>query len=74
MSSALGRAISTIRRERGLTQKELALGAELDETDVSLIEGGRGNPTWGEVRRISYALDIPLRDLALLAEEFERKP
>lgn len=70
---ALGRAIHEVRRARNLTQEELALRTDLHETYISIIERGGRNPTWGVVRRISQALDLPLPELARIAEEFERK-
>ncbi|HWT89982.1 MAG TPA: helix-turn-helix transcriptional regulator [Solirubrobacterales bacterium] len=70
---ALGRAIRELRREKRLTQEQLALGADLDESYISFIESGRRNLTWGTVRRISKALGVPLPELARRAEEQERK-
>lgn len=69
---ALGRAIHEARREKKLTQEELALRTDLHETYISVIERGQRNPTWGVVRRISLALGVPLPELARRAEEFER--
>lgn len=69
----LGRAINEARKKKGMTQEELALQVELHETYISLIESGRRNPTWGVVRRISRALEVPLPDLVERAEELARK-
>jgi transcriptional regulator with XRE-family HTH domain len=68
----LGRAIRQLRTERGLSQEELGLRAEIHPTWVSHLESGRNNPAWGSVRRIAAALDVSLADLAALAEERER--
>lgn len=59
--------------KKEMTQEELALRVDLDESYISLIERGRRNPTWGTVRRISHALGVPLPELARRAEELERK-
>ena len=69
---ALGRAIHEARRQKKLTQEELARQTDLHETYISVIERGQRNPTWGVVRRISLALGVPLPELARRAEEFER--
>lgn len=69
---ALGEAIREVRNKRGLTQEELALRAEVHETYISFLESGRRNPTWGVIRKISRALDVPLSELARRAEQFER--
>ena len=67
----LGRAIRQLRTERGLSQEELGLRAEIHPTWISHLESGRNNPAWGSVRRIAAALDVRLSELARLAEERE---
>ena len=67
----LGRAIRQVRTERGLSQEELGLRAEIHPTWISHLESGRNNPAWGSVRRIAAALDLKLSELAALAEESE---
>ena len=69
----LGKAIRTLRHESELSQETLGLRAEIHPTWISHIESGRINPTWGNVRRIAKGLDVPLSQLAALAEDFERK-
>jgi XRE family transcriptional regulator, regulator of sulfur utilization len=69
----LGKAIRTLRHESELSQETLGLRAEIHPTWISHIESGRINPTWGNVRRIARGLDVPLAQLAALAEDFERK-
>ena len=70
----LGKAIRELRTEAGLSQEALGERAEIHPTWISHIESGRINPTWGNVRRIAMGLQVPLEQLAALAEEFERKP
>ena len=70
---ALGRAIREIRKEKGLTQEELARRADFHESYISVLESGRRNPTWGTVRWISQGLGIPLFELVRRADELERK-
>jgi transcriptional regulator with XRE-family HTH domain len=70
---ALGQAINEVRKEKELTQEELARRVDLHTTYIGLIERGRRNPTWGTVRRISIALGVPLPELARRAEELERE-
>ncbi|HEX5527695.1 MAG TPA: helix-turn-helix transcriptional regulator [Solirubrobacterales bacterium] len=71
--AALGRVVSQVRKEAGLTQEELARRAGLEEADVGRIESGQRNPTWGTVRKISYALDLPLPELIRRVEALERE-
>jgi transcriptional regulator with XRE-family HTH domain len=67
----LGQAIRQLRTERGLSQEELGLRAEIHPTWVSHLESGRNNPAWGSVRRLAGALDVKLSELAALAEDLE---
>jgi transcriptional regulator with XRE-family HTH domain len=69
---ALGQAIRKTRIARGLSQEQVANGADLHPTWVSHIEGG-SNPAWGTVRRIASALGIEISELASLAEQIERE-
>jgi len=69
----LGRAIRKLRTEVELSQETLGHLAEIHPTWISHIESGRINPTWGNVRRIAVGLQVPLPELAALAEEFERR-
>lgn len=68
----LARAIRKLRTEVKLSQERLGHQAGLHPTWISHIESGRINPTWGNVRRIAAGLQVPLPELAALAEEFER--
>ncbi len=69
---ALGRVVGRVRKEKGLTQDELARRAGLHEAEIGRIESGRRNPTWGAIRAISYGLDLPLPELIRRVEELER--
>jgi transcriptional regulator with XRE-family HTH domain len=68
----LGKAIRALRRQPGLTQKQLGERAEIDGNWISRIESGQVNLVWGNLRRIAYGLEVPLEDLISLAEEYER--
>jgi transcriptional regulator with XRE-family HTH domain len=69
----LGKAIRTLRNDSQLSQETLGERAEIHPTWISHIESGRINPTWGNVRRIAYGLEVSLPQLAELAERFERE-
>jgi transcriptional regulator with XRE-family HTH domain len=70
---ALGQAIRELRKEKGLTQEELAQQADLHESYISVIESGQRNPTWSTLRSISRGLGVPLFELIQRADELERK-
>lgn len=68
--AALGAAIADFRERLQLSPAELGARADLDEDHVTAIEAGRLEPTWGELRRIAYALEVGLPELL---EEAERR-
>jgi len=62
-NAALGAVIKELRERAKLSQGDLAARAELDVQEVTSIEGGQMEPTWGDLRRIARALSVPLPDL-----------
>ena len=69
----LGKAIRTFREKAQLSQEALGAAADIHATWISHIESGRINPTWGNVRRIAYGLEVTMPQLAELAEKYERE-
>ena len=55
--------VRRLRIERGLTQEQLALDAEIDLTYVGGIERGRRNPSVNILGRIATSLSVHPRDL-----------
>ncbi len=68
----LARAVRQLREQRGLTQEHLAYEAGLTVASLARLEGARVNPSWNTVRGIARALEVPLSDLAALADELDR--
>lgn len=60
----LGRAIRALRREAGLTQEDLASGANLHVTYISEIENGKRNPSFDALGKLVRALGVTWADLA----------
>ena len=60
---AFGTRIKVIRLQRGLSQEQLGLIAELDRTYISGIERGLRNPTLMIVERIAKAFSISPSEL-----------
>ena len=52
----IGRRIRTVRRERGLTLRQVASTAGLSATHISEIERGHTTPTVGALLRVATAL------------------
>jgi transcriptional regulator with XRE-family HTH domain len=61
---ALGDKVRACRRDRGLTQEELAESLHMSGAYVSLIERGGRNPPFTTVVAIAHALGVSSRELA----------
>jgi transcriptional regulator with XRE-family HTH domain len=55
--------LQRLRREKGLSQEELADRAQIHQTYLSGVERGRRNPTITVLQRIAEALDADIADL-----------
>ena len=53
-----GAKLRQLRKEKGLSQEEVALEAGLDLTSVNEIEMGRRNPTLITINKLSRALGV----------------
>ena len=66
----LGKAISLCRKQRGLTQSELADRAGLSTSYLSLLEQNkRKDPTLSTIQKLAIALGIPSGILFFLAAD-----
>jgi len=59
----LGQKISSLRKEAGLTQENLAEKADYSVEFISFVERGINAPSIEGCERIANALGIPLKDL-----------
>ena len=59
----LGKRISSLRREKSLTQKQLSDLVEMEESALRRIELGGTNPTFKTLLRLSKGLEVPLKEL-----------
>jgi transcriptional regulator with XRE-family HTH domain len=59
----VGLNLQKLRRERGLSQEELADRANIHQTYLSGVEGGKRNPTVTVLQRIAQALGADIDDL-----------
>ena len=62
-----GDRLRRLRRERGLTQEELAQATGVSRSAVAQWESGRSGLA-NKLRRIAAALDVPVRDLGRSGE------
>jgi DNA-binding XRE family transcriptional regulator len=54
----LARQLLERRRALGLTQEQLAIAADVRQSEISRIENGRGNPTVLTLARLADALGL----------------
>lgn len=58
-----GQKIQTLRRERGLTQEDLADLVGVDRSYMGFLERGEKNATLDKIGKIAKALHIKLKEL-----------
>lgn len=56
--------LQALRREKDLTQQELASRAGISVWSVREYEQGRREPTFGHARRLAAALGVSMNDLS----------
>jgi transcriptional regulator with XRE-family HTH domain len=67
--AALGDAVRDLRKKAGLSQEQLAEGANTDLTQVGGIERGIRNPSYTTLLRLASALNTSVGKLTTLADE-----
>jgi transcriptional regulator with XRE-family HTH domain len=60
---AFGQHLKQLRQEKGLSQEQLGLIAELDRTYISGIERGVRNVSLANIFKIAKALDVESAEL-----------
>lgn len=58
----IGETIVYLRKQKGITQEQLALECEISVSYLRLIEHGDANPTINELWRIAEGLDVELKN------------
>ncbi len=59
----LGKNITRLREEAGLTQLELALRCDKDKQSLNRVEKGRVNPSAFYLYQIARELNVPVKEL-----------
>ncbi len=59
----VGLNVQRLRRGRKLSQEELAYRADVHQTYLSGVEGGKRNPSIGVLGRIATALGVDVEEL-----------
>lgn len=59
----LGAKIRTIRKEKGITQVQLAHSIGKDQQSIQRLETGNINPSYIYLQEIAEGLNVPLLDM-----------
>ena len=71
-AAAFGKVLRRLRRQRGLTQEQLGLEADLRRTYVSVLELGRQQPSLTSILKLATALgERPGTLVDLAADELQ---
>ena len=60
------------RRERGLTQQQLAAASGIRQSEISRVEGAAGNPTVKTLSALATALDLELTFVPRVEDQARR--
>ena len=66
---ALGEAIRSVRVDRGISQENLALLADVDRTHVGRVERGDNNVAFLTLKKLADALEISVAQLMKKAKQ-----
>ena len=64
----LGRAIGEIRRERKISQEQLALEAELNRTYMNRLETGKTNVSILSLQKLTKVLQVSMAEVLFKAK------
>ena len=70
----IGAAVKTLRKEKGMGQKELAEKCEISVNALSQIELNSSFPQKGTIKKICDALDVPVSYLLFFSIDEEDVP
>ena len=59
--AAVGHFLAQLRREKGMTQKELAERTGIDQADISKLENGTRNPSQKLLKRLADGMGMDLK-------------
>lgn len=59
----VGKRVASLRKERGISQEQLADMVELHRTYIGYIEQGKRNPSIGNMYKIARALKVEVKEL-----------
>ena len=70
-SAIVGEELRRARRERGITQAELAAKMSVSPPFIAQLESGRANPTIGQIGEVARALGAGLEINLVVLDEWK---
>ena len=67
-TSLLGKAFKFHRKNKDMTQEEVAEESGIHASDISRLENGLINPTYKQMQRIAKALGVPCSQILTMEE------
>ena len=67
-NSLLGEAFKFHRKNKNMTQEEVAQKSGIDASDISRLENGLINPTYKQMRRLAEALGVLYSQIVTMEE------
>ena len=58
-----GKIVATLRKERSISQEELASRCSVHRTYIGALERGEKSPTLNTIEKIAKGLNIPISEL-----------
>jgi transcriptional regulator with XRE-family HTH domain len=62
-SERLGKNLTRIRKEKGISQDKLSRLLRIDRSFISNIENGKTNPTLATIAKLAKAVGVPIEEL-----------
>jgi len=69
----IGETIRFFRHDAGLTQEQVALEAEINNSEISNLERGWRNPKWETMKKVAKGLGVSCWQMVKHAEELDRE-
>lgn len=63
LQESIGERIRNLREAKGISQQDLAAACDIEKSNFSRLESGGTNPTIYTLQKISYNLNIDLKEL-----------
>lgn len=67
----LGEQIKRVRLTKGLSQKEVVMGANIEKAQFSRIENDKTDPSYSTIEKIAKAMNCTLAELFNTGEDFK---